>query len=55
VRVDPSLLRARGEVANLVGDSTAVRSRLGWRPSVSFEELVRLMVAADVEALSRDG
>lgn len=55
VRVDPGLLRAKGVVANLVGDATAARSRLGWRPTVSFEELVRLMVEADVEALAREG
>ena len=54
VRVDPALRRAKGEVANLVGDPSAARSRLGWQPTVSFEELVRLMVDADVEALSRE-
>lgn len=53
VRVDPELRRAKGAVTNLVGDSTAAHKRLGWSPTVSFEELVRLMVEADVEALVR--
>jgi GDPmannose 4,6-dehydratase len=52
VRFDPAFQRTRAEVANLVGDSSAARSRLGWQPSVSFGELVRMMVEADVAALS---
>lgn len=50
---NPSLHRGGGQVANLVGDSSKLRKRLGWRPSVSFEELVRLMVDADLAELSR--
>jgi GDPmannose 4,6-dehydratase len=52
VRSDSALGRGGGEVHNLVGDASAARERLGWRPSVTFDELVRLMVAADVAALS---
>ena len=52
VRSDSALGRGGGEVQNLLGDASAARERLGWRPSVTFEELVRLMVAADLEALS---
>jgi GDPmannose 4,6-dehydratase len=54
VRVEPELMRGRGQPADLVGDATAARERLGWRQSVSFEELVRLMVEADVTELSRE-
>jgi GDPmannose 4,6-dehydratase len=39
------------EVDQLVGDSTKAHERLGWRPTVSFEDLVRDMVDADLEAL----
>jgi GDPmannose 4,6-dehydratase len=39
------------EVDQLVGDSTKAHQQLGWRPTVSFEDLVRTMVDADMEAL----
>jgi GDPmannose 4,6-dehydratase len=44
VRVDDSL--KRGQTYRLVGDASKVRERLGWRPSVTFEELVALLVDA---------
>ena len=37
------------EVDLLVADSTKARERLGWVPPVSFEELIRMMVDADLE------
>jgi GDPmannose 4,6-dehydratase len=55
VRVDDGLRRDTGAVANLVGDASALRGRLGWRPTVGFEELVRLMVEADVADLAGPG
>jgi len=51
VRSDESLVRGRAELHNLVGDPSRARERLGWEPTVSFEELVRLLVDADVERL----
>jgi GDPmannose 4,6-dehydratase len=48
VRVNPALMRERGQVADLVGDSSAARDALGWIPTVTFQELVELMVEADV-------
>ncbi len=39
------------EVDQLVGDSELARTTLGWRPTMSFEELVRVMVDSDLEAL----
>jgi GDPmannose 4,6-dehydratase len=51
VRTDESLVRGRAELHNLVGDPARARERLGWEPTVSFEELVRLLVDADLEQL----
>jgi GDPmannose 4,6-dehydratase len=51
VRTDESLVRGRAELHNLVGDPSRARERLGWEPTVSFEELVRLLVDADLEQL----
>ena len=47
VTIDPALYRPADPRA-LVGDASRLRS-LGWRPSVTFEELVRIMVAADLD------
>jgi GDPmannose 4,6-dehydratase len=52
VCIDPHFLRP-AEVEHLVGDYAKARERLGWEPRTSFEELVRMMVDADVELLER--
>jgi GDPmannose 4,6-dehydratase len=39
------------EVDLLVGDSSKARAKLGWEPSVRFEELIQLMADADLKAL----
>jgi GDPmannose 4,6-dehydratase len=39
------------EVDVLLGDATLARSKLGWVPTVSFDELVRIMVDADITLL----
>jgi GDPmannose 4,6-dehydratase len=36
----------------LIGDASKARTVLGWQPEVSFPELVRLMVDADIAACS---
>jgi GDPmannose 4,6-dehydratase len=51
VRTDPELVRGRAELHNLVGDPAKARTRLGWEPTVGFEELVRMLVDADLERL----
>jgi len=51
VRSDPSLLRGTAELHDLVGDASKARSVLGWEPAVRFEELVAMLVSADVERL----
>jgi GDPmannose 4,6-dehydratase len=52
VQVDPAFLRP-AEVDQLIGDASKARDRLGWEPEVSFEELIRMMVDADVARLER--
>ena len=44
VRVDESLKRGQAELHHLVGDASKARERLGWQPTVTFEELVALLV-----------
>lgn len=53
VVVDPALVRP-AEVDHLRGDWTKARERLGWKPRVNFEELVRMMVEADLALLAGD-
>ena len=48
VRVDPALIRP-AEVDTLLADPTKAREQLGWTARTSFEELVRMMVDADLE------
>jgi GDPmannose 4,6-dehydratase len=52
VRIDPRFLRP-AEVEHLVGDYSKAREKLGWQPSTSFEQMVKLMVDADLELLGR--
>ncbi len=49
---DPRFYRP-AEVDLLVGDASKARRVLGWEPTVSFRELVRMMVDADLAALQR--
>ncbi len=39
------------EVDLLIGDPSKIKKQLGWEPSVTFKELVQLMVKADLEAI----
>jgi GDPmannose 4,6-dehydratase len=48
VQIDPRYYRP-AEIDVLVGDASKAREALGWSPTVSFEELVRLLVDADLE------
>src|SRR5581483_4601232 len=47
VRRDPRFERP-AEVDLLMGDATNARTRLGWKPKVTFEDLVRMMYEADL-------
>jgi GDPmannose 4,6-dehydratase len=53
VVLDPELLRP-AEVEHLIGDASKARTILGWEPDVSFEELIRMMVDADLALLGRE-
>ena len=50
VEIDPRYFRPT-EVEALLGDASKARQRLGWQPKVTFMELARLMVEADLQAL----
>jgi GDPmannose 4,6-dehydratase len=50
VRLDPAFLRP-AEVDQLIGNPAKAKERLGWEPTTSFEELIRLMTRADLELL----
>jgi GDPmannose 4,6-dehydratase len=51
VRVDDALLRGKAELHDLVGNPEKARERLGWSPTIDFEDLVHLLVDADLERL----
>lgn len=50
VKIDPRYFRPL-EVETLIADASKARKELGWSPRVTFKELVRIMVDADMEAL----
>lgn len=54
VAVDHKYFRP-AEVDSLLGDSSKAKSKLGWNPKISFEELVREMAEADLELLKNPG
>jgi GDPmannose 4,6-dehydratase len=54
VRVDPRYYRPT-EVASLLGDPSKARTVLGWTPRIAFGELVREMVAEDLDLALRTG
>ena len=52
VEFDPKYLRP-AEVDLLIGDPSKAKEKLGWEPSVTFEELVKLMVDSDIRSLEK--
>ncbi|HTD23671.1 MAG TPA: GDP-mannose 4,6-dehydratase [Terriglobales bacterium] len=52
VRIDESLLRP-AEVDHLLADTTKATQKLGWKPKVSFAELIAMMVDHDVYRIQR--
>jgi GDPmannose 4,6-dehydratase len=53
VIVDPKFVRP-AEVELLLGDSTKALKKLGWTPETSFEELIKMMIDADLERIEND-
>ncbi len=53
VAVDPRYFRPT-EVETLLGDATKARTKLGWKPKITFEEMVQEMMVADLKAAERD-
>lgn len=54
VSVNPAFVRAN-ELRHLLGDSSAAELDLGWKPQVYLRELVRMMLAADIERTPNAG
>jgi len=53
VAVDPRYFRPT-EVETLLGDATKARQKLGWTPKITFAELVKEMILADLKSAERD-
>jgi GDPmannose 4,6-dehydratase len=53
VRIDPQYFRPT-EVDLLIGDASKAHNKLGWKPKTSFADLVRQMVAGDLEIARRE-
>ena len=53
VKVDPRYFRPT-EVETLLGDATRAREELGWKPEISFQEMVTEMVTHDLREAERD-
>ena len=53
VRVDPRYFRPT-EVETLLGDPTKAHQKLGWKPKITFHELVAEMVREDLKSAERD-
>ena len=51
VKVDPRYFRPT-EADSLVGNSGKAKEKFGWEPKIKFKELVRIMIDADLRALS---
>ena len=50
VKIDPALVRP-AEVDLLIGDPAKAKKQLGWVPEVTFEQMIEMMVKADIERL----
>jgi GDPmannose 4,6-dehydratase len=53
VSIDPRYFRPT-EVETLLGDSTKAKDKLGWSPKITFKDLVKEMVEADLKEAERD-
>jgi len=53
VKIDPRYFRPT-EVEFLLGDPSKAKTKLGWKPKTSFDELVKMMIQEDVKEAERD-
>ncbi|OIP64758.1 MAG: GDP-mannose 4,6-dehydratase [Nitrospirae bacterium CG17_big_fil_post_rev_8_21_14_2_50_50_9] len=53
VEVDPSYFRPT-EVESLLGDPTKAKEKLGWKPKISFSDMVAEMVREDIQEAKKD-
>lgn len=53
VKIDPAYYRPT-EVDLLIGDSTKARTVLGWKPKFNLDDIVKQMVAADIELFEKE-
>ncbi len=53
VEIDPKYFRPT-EIDLLLGDASKARRKLGWEPKVRFDDLVRIMVEADIDFLNKE-
>jgi GDPmannose 4,6-dehydratase len=53
VRIDPTYFRPT-EVDELIGDASKAREKLGWKPKTTFRQLVKEMVAGDLDIARRE-
>jgi GDPmannose 4,6-dehydratase len=53
VRINKEFYRPNDHTNNLVGDNTKAKTVLGWSPTVTFDELVHIMINADLAELAR--
>jgi GDPmannose 4,6-dehydratase len=53
VRIDPVYFRPT-EVDELIGDASKARQQLGWKPKTTFAQLVKEMVASDLDIARRE-
>jgi len=52
VKIDPKLVRP-AEVDVLLGDPSHAKKKLGWKPEMKFEDMIKMMVDADLERYER--
>ena len=52
VEIDPKFFRP-AEVELLIGDPAKAKQKLGWTPKVKFEQLVEIMMKADLEEIGK--
>ena len=53
VGIDPRFYRP-AEVETLLGDPAKAKTKLGWKPQVTFEQLVTMMVEEDIKRIERE-